>query len=266
MRELSTQIIVFTDLVASTAQRAAVGDDVADGLLRRHSEVARAVVEAAHGRVVKSLGDGEMACFGSAVDAVGAAVRLQQAMAQAASSAPADHQLTLRIGVSAGDVREAEGDLFGTPVVEAARLCAAAAGGEVLVAELVRLLARGRSSVSFEPVGALELRGLPEPVAACRVLWKPLASPATQLPLPALLAATGGVLRGAGGTARRPAAGVEDRPVGWFPRRSAGRRAGDRQDAHCRGVGPGGARRRGSCCSGAATRACRCRTSPSSRR
>lgn len=219
MRELSTQIIVFTDLVASTAQRAAVGDDVADGLLRRHSEVARAVVEAAHGRVVKSLGDGEMACFGSAVDAVGAAVRLQQAMAQAASSAPADHQLTLRIGVSAGDVREAEGDLFGTPVVEAARLCAAAAGGEVLVAELVRLLARGRSSVSFEPVGALELRGLPEPVAACRVLWEPLASPATQLPLPALLAATPAVSYvGRAGL-------LDDLRQAWKTARSGGSRA-----------------------------------------
>jgi class 3 adenylate cyclase len=155
MRELSTQVVVFTDLVGSTVQRAAVGDDAADALLRRHDELVHAVVGGRHGRVVKSLGDGVMACFPSAADAVDAAVALQQALAREAAGTAAGPQLHLRIGISAGDVQEVGLDLLGTPVVEAARLCAAASGDEILVAELARLLARGRTSAAFEPLGVL---------------------------------------------------------------------------------------------------------------
>lgn len=188
MRELSTQIVVFTDVVGSTAQRVAVGDDAADAQLGRLDELVHRVVDATHGRVVKSLGDGVMACFASAADAVDAAVALQQALDRETATV-AGQQLHLRIGISAGDVREEGGDLFGTPVVEAARLCAAAGGGEILVAELARLLARSRSAATFEPLGDLELRGLPEPVPACRVLWEPAAPDSALLPLPPLLAA-----------------------------------------------------------------------------
>lgn len=186
MRELSTQTVVFTDLVGSTALRGLVGDDEADALLGRHVELVRGLVEGTHGRVVKSLGDGVMACFASAADAVDAGVALQQALHREAA---AGQRLQLRIGIAAGDVREEGGDLFGTPVVEAARLCAAAAAGEVLVAELARLLARSRSRMTFEPLGDLELRGLPEPVPACRALWEPAAQDASMLTLPPLLAA-----------------------------------------------------------------------------
>lgn len=190
MRDLSTQVVVFTDLVGSTAQRAKLGDDLADEVFHRHEEVVRRLVERSHGRVVKSLGDGLMACFGSAADAVAAAIALQQALEREAETAPAGERLHARIGIAAGDVREDAGDVHGTPVVEAARLCAAAAGGEILVAELVRLLARGRSSVSFEPLGDLVLHGLPEPVPACRALWVPAPRERARMPLPAVLATT----------------------------------------------------------------------------
>ena len=54
--------------------------------------------------------------------------------------------LTIRVGVSAGDVTLEDGDCFGTPVVEASRLCAAADGGQILVAEVVTVLARGAAA------------------------------------------------------------------------------------------------------------------------
>ena len=72
--------------------------------------------------------------------------------------------------------------MFGVPVVEASRLCAAADGGEILAAELVRALARGRGGFVFEPMGDLELKGLPEPVPAGRVIWEPLVDTGAATP------------------------------------------------------------------------------------
>ena len=79
--------------------------------------------------------------------------------------------LSVRIGVSLGDVTIEDGDYFGMPVVEAARLCAAAEGSQILASEVVRLL--GRDQDRFKPVGKLELKGLDGPVAAYEVHWEP---------------------------------------------------------------------------------------------
>src|SRR5260370_550773 len=74
--------------------------------------------------------------------------------------------LEVRIGASAGDVAFEEGDCFGTPVIEAARVCAAAGGGQILVTEVVRVLAGTGGGHQVTPVGALDLKGLPAPGAA----------------------------------------------------------------------------------------------------
>jgi len=71
------------------------------------------------------------------------------------------------------DCVEENGDYFGEPVVRAARLCAKADGGRILAPEVARILApRGRHE--FVRLGELELKGLPEPVAAVEVRWVPL--------------------------------------------------------------------------------------------
>src|SRR5205085_5444386 len=91
-------------------------------------------------------------------------------------SSPA-HAFGVRVGASVGDVSHENGDVFGVPVVEASRLCAMAGGGEIVVADLVRALARGRGDVIFEPMGDLDVKGLPEPVPASRVMWSPPVAP-----------------------------------------------------------------------------------------
>jgi hypothetical protein len=55
-------------------------------------------------------------------------------------------------------------------------LCASAGDGEILAADLVRMMAGGRGGHRFESVGSLELKGLDAPVAACRVGWEPLSA------------------------------------------------------------------------------------------
>jgi hypothetical protein len=72
------------------------------------------------------------------------------------------------------------------PVIEAARLCARASGGQILVKETVAHLAAGRAGDALRPVGALELKGLPEPLPTVEVTWEPVGE-APSLPLPARL-------------------------------------------------------------------------------
>ena len=187
MSEISTATVLFTDLVASTELRSRVGEDQADALRRAHDALLASAVARFSGRVVKTLGDGIMATFGSAADGIGAAVAIQQAVHEHNRTARGE-PLAVRVGLSAGDVVQERGDCFGMPVIEASRLCAATDGGRILATDAVRLLARRRSEQSFMPAGELTLKGLPEPVAASEVLWEPCATVTlSRLPLPELL-------------------------------------------------------------------------------
>src|SRR5438309_1809590 len=124
------------------------------------------------GEEVKTLGDGIMAAFSSTVDAIEAAVRIEQAVDRLnrRSERP---PLEVRVGLSVGEATREEGDYFGTPAVAASRLCAAARGGQILVSEVTRLFAIGRGNHHFASLGPLELKGLPEPLATWELLWEP---------------------------------------------------------------------------------------------
>jgi class 3 adenylate cyclase/tetratricopeptide (TPR) repeat protein len=183
----TTATVVFTDLVGSTALRTRLGEEAADDLRRLHDALLTARVEAHGGRIIKGTGDGLVAAFGSASDALTAAVEIQQAIAAHNRRFDAVAALSVRIGLSTGDVAWERGDCFGAPMVEAARLEAAAEGGQILCSEFVRMMARGRGGHEFRPVGLLDLKGLPEPLAASEVLWAAGPDPGA-LPLPPELA------------------------------------------------------------------------------
>jgi class 3 adenylate cyclase len=186
---IDTRSVVFTDLVGSTEVRVRRGEDAAESVRRAHDALVGKAVAAHGGTVVKGLGDGAMVTFGSAAEAVAAAVAIQQAVELHARDA-SDAAFSIRVGVSVGDVTIEAGDVFGVPVVEASRLCSAATSGEILVAEVVRALSRGRGGFVFEPMGSLELKGIPEAVPACRVVWESLldqGSGVSALPLPPTL-------------------------------------------------------------------------------
>ncbi len=163
----ATSTIVFTDVVDSTALRAALGEEAADQLFRGVQADLAAVVAGHGGRVVKTAGDGLMAAFDSATDAVRAAIAIQVAAAGRSEG------ISVRVGAATGDVSWEDGDCFGLPVVTAARLEAAAHAGQILVNNLVRSLAGDRSSAAFTSVGPLDLKGLPDPVRAFEVAWTP---------------------------------------------------------------------------------------------
>jgi class 3 adenylate cyclase/tetratricopeptide (TPR) repeat protein len=181
----STAVVLFTDLVGSTELRSRLGEDAAELVRRQHDGLVTGAIEVNRGRLVKRLGDGAMATFTGASDALAAAVAIQQALDRRNRTDSGGAALAVRVGVSAGDVAFEETDCFGIPVIEAARLCAAAAGGQILVTQVVVLLAGTGGGWEIQPVGPLDLKGLPAPVPACEVAWEPLPEPA--VPLPPLL-------------------------------------------------------------------------------
>jgi class 3 adenylate cyclase len=183
---LTTVTVLFTDVVGSTELMSLVGEAAADELRREHFDCLRRVIGLAGGREVKNLGDGLMVVFDAAASALTCATGMQQAMASSPIGTERE-RIEIRVGVASGEADTEDGDYFGVPVVEAARLCGAAGAGEVLVSELTRLLVRSRGGFDLEPVGALELKGLPGPVDAARLRWEPATPEVAALP-PALSA------------------------------------------------------------------------------
>jgi class 3 adenylate cyclase/tetratricopeptide (TPR) repeat protein len=200
MAEVSTVTLLFTDLVDSTGLHDRLGDEAADEVRRRHFQLLGDAIKSAGGREVKRLGDGMMAVFNSAGEAVASAVAIQGAVAGAAGGDPID----VRVGINAGEVTAEEGDYYGAAVNLAARLCQAAEGGQILVSDLVRGLVGNRGGHHFRRLGNLNLKGLSEPVAAWSVGWQPEAPSADPvspgysprhwaMPLPAALDPTGAI-------------------------------------------------------------------------
>jgi len=175
---------VFTDLVDSTATAARLGPERAEELRTTHFRLLRGAVAASGGTEVKNLGDGLMVVYSSPSRALSGAVGMAQAIEHHNRSS--DEPLGVRIGVSTGEATEEDGDYFGDPVVEAARLCAAAQGGQILAADLVRLLVGRHATQTFVPVGPLTLKGLPDPVDVVEVGWEPAVVEGS-VPLPGRL-------------------------------------------------------------------------------
>jgi len=163
--------ILFTDIVGSTALTQRLGDAAAMTVLRRHDDAVRDALREWGGREIKHTGDGIMASFTSASRAVGGALAIQQRFAEPATS-DVDSATQVRIGISAGEPVTEKGDLFGTAVQLAARLCASADPGGILVSHAVRELCAGKA-LEFDAARDLRLRGFAEAVRAYAALPNP---------------------------------------------------------------------------------------------
>ena len=175
-------LILFTDLVDSTRQRSEMGDVAADELRRAHFTGLREALAATGGTEVKTIGDALMATYAGAADALAGAVAMQWSVERLNRRGKGPAQ-GMRIGISTGDAAFEDGDWFGTPVIEASRLCGVADGGQILVSDLVRVLAGSRTDFETRSVGVRELKGFPEAVAVSEVVWA-AAVDESVLPLP----------------------------------------------------------------------------------
>jgi TolB-like protein/class 3 adenylate cyclase len=117
------------------------------------------------GRVVKTLGDGVLVEFASALDAVECAIELQRRMAAANDAEHDAPPVVLRIGINLGDVIVEQGDIYGDGVNIAARLEGLAEPGCVLVSGKVFEEVRGKASCSLTPLGERTLKNISRPIA-----------------------------------------------------------------------------------------------------
>ena len=181
MPSIETVSILISDLVGSTGLESRVGPAAADELRHEHFSLLREAISESGGREVKNTGDGLVAAFASASSAVDCAVAMQQRFER--RNRHAAEQLLIRIGIGLGEATAEGSDYFGMPAIEAARLCDKAPAAGILMTELVRAIC-GRGEHRFSPVGALELKGIPEPVEAFEVGWQPAERPPSEIPLP----------------------------------------------------------------------------------
>jgi class 3 adenylate cyclase/pimeloyl-ACP methyl ester carboxylesterase len=156
--------ILFTDMEGSTVLTQRVGDDQAQALVRQHNAVVREALRTQAGSEIKHTGDGIMASFASARGAVDCAIAIQRTLAEGDG-------VRVRIGMNAGEPVAEESDLFGTSVQLAARVCAEADGGEILVSNVVRELAAGKGFL-FNDRGDHALKGFEDPVKLYEVKWR----------------------------------------------------------------------------------------------
>ena len=144
--------VLFTDLVGSTARASELGDAEWRRLLGEHDRDVRAALERFRGHEVKTTGDGFLATFDGPARAVRCAFAIRDAVAA--------HGLAVRAGLHTGEIELTGSDVAGIAVHIAARICALAGSGEVLVSSTVKDLATGAGLV-FETRGAQSLKGVP---------------------------------------------------------------------------------------------------------
>jgi class 3 adenylate cyclase len=161
--------ILFSDIKDYTAQSAVQSRAGVLDIVRQHRERVLPVVKRHGGRVVKQMGDGILATFDSATEAVLAAIEIQRpppGSSPAASQGappPDGAALELRIGISTGEVTVESDDVFGPAVNLASRVLQLAAAGQVLFTETTYSMLNGRE-ISARELGTFELKGVPAPV------------------------------------------------------------------------------------------------------
>jgi len=153
-----TAIIFFADIADSTALTERLGDDAFRAKARDLDGALRTVIREHAGTPIegKLLGDGVLAVFTSARQAIEAALACARAGAEAT--------LPLHLGLHAGDVIREENNVYGGAVNIASRISGLSAPGEVLVSDTVRSLARTSAGVQFEDRGEQALKGIGEGV------------------------------------------------------------------------------------------------------
>jgi class 3 adenylate cyclase len=159
--------IMFTDLVGYTSMMSRLGDDRAFKLLREHNNVVRDALTKYAGREVKHTGDGIMASVDDADHAVRAAIEIRAGIADI-SIPDTDEKLSIRIGMTSGEPLEEGGDLFGSVVNLASRLCDLAEAGEILLSEEC-VAELTDDAIGLESIGNVSIRGFDEAIAVSKV-------------------------------------------------------------------------------------------------
>jgi class 3 adenylate cyclase/TolB-like protein/Tfp pilus assembly protein PilF len=168
--------IMFTDMVGytSSAQR---DESLALESLKRHRETLRACLNRHNGREIKTMGDGFLVEFASALEAANCALDIQRSLRQQNTSLSPASRIQLRIGVHAGDVIHDRGDVFGDAVNVASRIERLAGPGEVCITQQVFDHIRNKLASHAEYIGKVSLKNVELPVEVYRLSLQQTKAP-----------------------------------------------------------------------------------------
>jgi predicted ATPase/class 3 adenylate cyclase len=166
----ATLTFLFSDIEGSTRLLESLGSAAYTKVLERQAELLRAAFVAHGGREEATEGDSFFVVFDSAVEAVTAAVEAQRALA--AEPWPAGVEVNVRMGLHAGEASESAAGLVGLDIHRAARIAAAAHGGQVVVSDAVRTLVTPdlATGITLLGLGRHRLKDLREPQPLCQIV------------------------------------------------------------------------------------------------
>jgi adenylate cyclase len=169
--------IMFTDMVgySALAQR---DDKLALELLEEHRRLLREIFPRFHGTEIKTIGDGFLVEFHSALEAAQCAVEIQRALSKRNDGVPLDRRVEVRIGVHIGDVVHRNGDVYGDGVNIASRIERLAGAGGICVSMDVERQIRNTLEARFEKLAPTELKNISLPMDLFRIIlpWEKQAS------------------------------------------------------------------------------------------
>ena len=155
--------ILVADMVGYTSRMEQDEAGTLSALSAHLDNVVTPLVDRHRGRIVKLMGDGLLASFSSAADAVACAVAWQE------TASAASNPIQFRIGINLGDIILQDGDVFGSGVNLASRLEQLAPPGGVLVSDAVYRVVGNRVAVTWQDAGTHAIKNVVEPVRAWRI-------------------------------------------------------------------------------------------------
>lgn len=161
--------IMFTDMVgySALAQR---NDKLALELLEEHRELLRKIFPRFNGTEIKTIGDGFLVEFGSALEAAQCAIEIQRTLAKRNHDVTSDRRIELRIGIHLGDVVHRSGDVYGDGVNIASRIEPLASAGGICVSMDVERQIRNALEARFDKLASTELKNIFVPMDVFRIV------------------------------------------------------------------------------------------------
>ena len=166
-RRLTT--ILAADIV-SYSKHMSTNEEGTLRTLKRHMIVIEPIVNAQNGRIFDTAGDAFLAEFKSTVEAVRAAILIQEAVALSNEAPDVDPKLDFRIGINVGDVIDEEGRLYGDGINVACRLEGLASPGNICVSGSVYELVKNKLSYRFHSMGEQHVKNIAEPISTFSLL------------------------------------------------------------------------------------------------
>jgi len=154
--------VMLADVVGYSRMMSRSEDETHERFATHARELIDPTIDKYHGRLVRSMGDGLLVEFSSAVDAVRCAIEIQRGLAT--RQADQKDRLQMRIGINTGDVMVDHDDIYGNSVNIAARLEALASPGMVCVSQSIYDQTRAQPSFFFADRGIRRVKNIPYPV------------------------------------------------------------------------------------------------------